>query len=412
MSPQDYGDIQYLSESMNEVVAKIWGENFMEFAQSMITWGANVKDGFINRVTAGRHLTHEHKHLLHRREDIGFDGLAMKYRPHNPKGLNVTDKILSWLPEAERKILALCIGRIMNNDDGSTWRTVPIINGRPGLGKTMFVSKLGRHLERLGCVVAHIGAPIDRFTFNIENAAADFWITDDTSRSDIEGLTRNSTFKSLASNSDTVVEDKYVQPVTVKPCGSWFMLGNAIHRNHLIGADPGVLDRIAILQCNPEDTRSTDVIEKDACMQLGMDATALWEELLAECSAYYRQNVGNMEKAINDLRNHCIEPPTELPLAELAAIGIVLHHTADSDGNPFVEWSLDTILESIAVGQHWLPQSLVDSLQCIQWKATVRSIRRRSNMGVEPSPKTMTQYIRTTDGHTLPSTMAPYAQSV
>lgn len=408
MSPQNSDDMAYLSRNMDEGVAEIWETYFQFFTDAMLNNAANMKVGMVNEITSGRYLTEDAKRLLHRRENHGTKTTAMKWRPHKVQRVEVGPKLLSWLPPAEREILMLSVGRIMNADDQYQWRTVPFISGRPGLGKTLWVNSLVEHLGLLGYTSNHVRTPINRFTIDYATASCDLLLTDDTATIDVQSLTRNSQFKSLVSGAPTRVETKFVPELTVYPTCVWFLLGNGIHSHHLIGADPGVLDRIAILQCDPAEERSTDEIEAQLMEERGESRRAIWEVFLAECNYLYQCHAPHMEATIHQLRNELVEKPANLPLAEMAAIGAIIYRNKGGQGDPFANWDFTVVMDAIASGEAVVPPELLSAIECILWCPTVRSIASYTAKGVIPQHSQLGTYILTADGYTLPTKMAPY----
>jgi len=341
----------------------------------------------------------------------GNPGAWDYFVPEGLPGTSISDEILSWLPPTERRVLMLCIGRIVSGDTISPWRTVPLITGRPGLGKTRFLARLEFVLSQLGHTASHVQSPVSRFSLNRELVNSQLLITDDTTTSDLKSLISNSVFKSLVTGAKTVIEEKFHTPFSAYSNAVYFILGNGILPSDLIGADPGVISRIFLLQCK-DDTASTCKILSDMSERLGITEVALMELLVKEALATY-ERVADMEKEIQTLRTTSVLPSPSLSLAELAIAAAYCHkrYTGCTPEEALENWSFSTILDCAEVELLEVPKSITSLFVEVNWKACCISLMK-AILHSRPTPKNVTQYFSTRSGTSLPSTLAPYRRAV
>ena len=341
----------------------------------------------------------------------GSPGAWDYFVPERLPGTSISDEILSWLPPTERRVLMLCIGRIVSGDTISPWRTVPLITGRPGLGKTRFLARLEFVLSQLGHTASHVQSPVSKFSLNRELVNSQLLITDDTTTSDLKTLISNSVFKSLVTGAKTVIEEKFHTPFSASSNAVYFILGNGILPSDLIGADPGVISRIFLLQCK-DDAGSTCKILSDMSERLGITEVALMELLVKESLTLYC-DITDMEKEIQTLRTTSVLPSPSLALAELA-IAAAYCHTRRTECTPkeaLENWSFNTLLECAEKETLTVPKSITSLFVEVDWKGGCNSLMK-ALLHSRPTPKNVAQFFSTRSGTSLPSTLAPYRRAV
>ena len=177
--------------------------------------------------------------------------------PADVRKLTLAD-LLTLFPEAERNLLALCIGRAVVGKSGAitpsgvvikhTSRMAAIILGKdPGLGKSTLFDMLWKALESTGYIVETFSKMGARF--NLGNVAtADIIYKDDITSSGLKSFVGSENTKIIITGNGLLrVEDKGVNAVNVRPCGAIFLNSNEFNPRNVYDIDPGTADRLKMI---------------------------------------------------------------------------------------------------------------------------------------------------------------------
>jgi len=177
--------------------------------------------------------------------------------PASVRSLTLID-LLSLFPEAERNLLALCIGRAVVGKSGAitpsgvlikhTSRMAAIILGKdPGLGKSTLFDMLWKALESTGYIVETFSKMGARFNLG-SVATADIIYKDDITSSGLKSFVASENTKIIITGNGLLrVEDKGVNAVNVRPCGAIFLNSNEFNPRNVYNIDPGTADRLKML---------------------------------------------------------------------------------------------------------------------------------------------------------------------
>jgi len=160
--------------------------------------------------------------------------------------------LLTLFPEAEKKMLMLVIARAVIGRSGNdvaegtvdhNFRSMALIVGDPGLGKSTFLYYLTDALEHLGFVCKAGPTNLNQFAWAAaEHSSLMHW---DDMTEDFQGrLLANNNIKSIVSGGPIMVEPKGEAAYEIKSNPALVALTNVANYMHLIGLDPGVLSRV------------------------------------------------------------------------------------------------------------------------------------------------------------------------
>jgi hypothetical protein len=409
MSASNPGHIGAIREILGTVITRtvVDKEIYFEFCRALLDYSNNSKRGIVLDAVTGRDAeVHYKAYPMSKKEAFTL------LRPTGRKGTEHIDKLICWLPESERRLLALTIGRLFSLGKGN-WRVVPLISGRPGLGKSTFIKRISDKLKTIGFDTPYIQPNLSRFSLTRELVQSHLLIADDTTTADIHALTKNSQFKSLITGLSTVIEEKYKQAVEVKPNCVVMFLGNGIKPSDLIGADTGILDRLTILECDPDYDGNTDQPFQDMAEFTGITEEELTERLIEECIHLY-DNTIDMEATVNALRGSMRSGCTGQALVEVSVamsyLQFVGSNTAMKDA--LEGWSVLGVIQSILQSGKSISPKLTATFREVLWEQSISNLRFLMMNSTTISPAMFFGAIVTKSGVTLPKTIAPYRKLV
>lgn len=175
--------------------------------------------------------------------------------------------LITILPEAEREILALCIGRALVGEDDSittdnvkinhTFRTMAILVGRDaGLGKSTLIEYITNAMKECGYLIANLQKSSARFGWGrIINS--DLAYNDDLTPRTQKNIITSDHIKSIVSSGEITVEDKGVDGQVQKARCVLLANSNDFSKADFYQMDSGMKSRIKLL-----DTYSQLKLEK------------------------------------------------------------------------------------------------------------------------------------------------------
>jgi hypothetical protein len=379
------------------------------------------QNGAVSKALSGRYMNPDYSKMI---GEIG-DGIKLICRPPLAKtGTSVSDAAMNWLPESERRILMLTIGRLFSNREGH-WRLTPIINGAPGIGKSTFLHKLIDTAAKLGVVTGFVQSPLGKFSLTRNLLRSNLLVTDDTVTSDIKVLATNSVFKSMVSGTGTVIEEKFKAPVTVHPDIVYVMLANQILAGDLIGADPGMLNRVKILKINQTD-KDFDIPKHIAntASSLGVSVERVYEMIIEECHLLYQTESSQMT-IVQSVKYHCTNLVTHHSnhgIAEVSAMMIWLTAKAlelkgtQLDVPTFSElchtWNFNFGIYLAERDCFTFPPSFYEVFEEIDINVTKMNVQRLMMSAKEPDVKSFVACFHSKSGYKLPTTLVPYYKAL
>ena len=238
------------------------------------------------------------------------------------------DTLLSLFPLAERKLLALTIGRAVVGRSNAitpsgrlvkhTSRMAALILGKdPGLGKSTLFDKLWAALESTGYIVETFSKMGARFNLG-PVATADIIYKDDITQAGLKSFVESENTKIIITGNGLLkVEDKGINAVNVQPCGVIFLNTNEFNPRTAYGIDPGTADRIKILSTlrKGELTRTLqdvgdqqlnsypELLFPELAKEYGVSETALMLWLSRLCADYFWETIQPREDRQNGLKN-------------------------------------------------------------------------------------------------------------
>ena len=169
------------------------------------------------------------------------------------------DDVLTIFPEAERNLLALCIGRALVGSNGMrhvhhpdyevshSFRTFCLIYGfSAGTGKSTFFEFLWDAIETTGYKVAHFNSLDDYFGLG-EICTQPVAYADDLLTSTLTKLLKAPLFKQMITGAKIRAKIKFMPDTEVRSQAAFFACVNDFSPNALYGLDNGTLNRLAIL---------------------------------------------------------------------------------------------------------------------------------------------------------------------
>ena len=406
LSPSNSGHIERIRQILASQPARIAiGEPdlYYSICRSMVDLSANNQIGVINELMTGKEPeTNYQSYKMSKLDPFPL------LKPTGSNSKQHINSLLSWLPESERNILALSVGRLFSLKKGH-WRTVPVISGRAGLGKSTFINKLSQKLNDLGFETPAIQPNLNRFSLSVKLAQSHLLIADDTTTADIKKLTENSQFKSLITGFETSIEEKYKQPISIVPNCVLFFLGNGIKPSDLIGADTGILDRLTILECDPNFTGSTDGLLSDLSQETGHSEDYLMSCLIEECVGYY-DSIKDMELTMNNLKENLIAGCTGQALIEAASAFTYLQYWGGKYEvkEALQYWSVRGVMDAFMKKKGILDSELESTFSEIVWRETRENLKNYFISTTSFNEKGFLSCVVTRSGVTLPTTLAPY----
>ena len=172
--------------------------------------------------------------------------------------------IFPLFPPAELGLFELWLGRVgvgpaNTIPDGKeeeifhTARTGIVILGKEaGLGKSYQLNKLRDAMQKVGMTMESIRSTNDRFD-TARFLTADIAFKDDTSRKSLSELVSSDNTKIMISNDELVSEQKYRDAVPVFATCAFCINANEIDMNTIYELDPGIVDRVRILNTKGRD---------------------------------------------------------------------------------------------------------------------------------------------------------------
>lgn len=291
------------------------------------------------------------------------------------------EDLLTLLPEAERKVLVLLLGRIMVGAKNTqvaegiidhTARSYGILVGREaGLGKSTLMEFIRDALETLGYTTTQLNSNLSKFGWG-EIATCDLAYIDDLTDEIQKALLQNANLKSIVSNDYLKVEEKGIPAVSVRSSSVILGCTNSTNYSHYIGMDSGSISRLnqldtynshELAQVRPDvdDARIKPYWEAKA-KELGVTTRTLAARLLQHAASQFLEATGYTVDASGLLRKDSAKDVLEQlgkSLRDSFRIDVSLHH---ADELPLVISRL-TALAIAAEGNPRKRQQLMDNLQ-------------------------------------------------
>jgi hypothetical protein len=175
--------------------------------------------------------------------------------------------LITILPEAEREILALCIGRALIGENDSlttdnvqinhTFRTMAILVGRDaGLGKSTLIEYITNAMKECGYTVANLQKSSARFGWG-KIINSDLAYNDDLTPRTQKHIITSDHIKSIVSSGEITVEDKGVDGQVQKARCVLLANSNDYAKTDFYQMDSGMKSRVKLL-----DTYSQLKLEK------------------------------------------------------------------------------------------------------------------------------------------------------
>lgn len=168
--------------------------------------------------------------------------------------------IFTIMPDAEREILAICLGRALVGPSGNlhlesdepikhTFRTLPLIYGQdPGQGKShIFEQFLIPALKHVGFAVAIFVTLHEKYGLG-KVAGSDMAYKDDLSSEELIANLKGKHVKTLITGGSLRVEDKYIASYTATATTMVMANINEFDLNRVSQLDEGILSRLEILK--------------------------------------------------------------------------------------------------------------------------------------------------------------------
>lgn len=177
------------------------------------------------------------------------------------------ERLFPLFPEPELGLFMLWLGRVGVGPSNHipagqikpifhTSRIGIIILGKQaGLGKSYQMDKIRSAMYKVGMTFETVRSTGERFGGG-RYVCAFVAYKDDTDKKNLTLLASHENTKTIISGGELVVEDKHVQAVPVVPICALCFNANEIDMNMVYGLDPGIIDRIKIL-----NTRTRDQLE-------------------------------------------------------------------------------------------------------------------------------------------------------
>jgi hypothetical protein len=193
------------------------------------------------------------------------------------------EQLLSLLPEAEREVMMLFLGRIMMGREGTPftnggkqdlkWRSIVCFEGpQAGMGRTTLLDYLSQALKLCGYSAGAIDDLTGRFGHG-NTATKDFGFIDDL---DPQGTIRtliSALLKTLASGGTLMAENKGLPSYQVTAMGAYMVCTNQLNLASLAELDAGNLSRLMPMRnaCS-NDRRAKEYLAKYG-VELNTDLT-------------------------------------------------------------------------------------------------------------------------------------------
>jgi Family of unknown function (DUF5906) len=232
--------------------------------------------------------------------------VPLHWFPKNVQDLDPSE-LLTILPPSERDSFCLLLGRLMCGAPGANisegellhrWRSYGVVVGKPGIGKSTLLGYLLQALDRQGYTHATLDPQFGRFGW-ADVATADLAYIDDLELSGTERMIKSAHIKTCVTGTAPLfVEDKGVKGIAVKPSCTVLALCNAYDYGHYIGADPGQLSRLNMLDTYSMSELGEIYQDKDARIlehwtavsgRLGTTPVVLMQRLLRHCADRFVQ---------------------------------------------------------------------------------------------------------------------------
>jgi hypothetical protein len=265
--------------------------------------------------------------------------------------------LLSLFPEAEHKLLALCIGRAVVGRSGAqtpsgllvkhTSRMAAMVLGKdPGLGKSTLFDKLWSALESVGYIVETFSKMGARFNLG-PVATADIIYKDDITSKGLQAFVESENTKIIITGNGLLkVEDKGTNAVNVQPCGVIFLNTNEFNSRVVYGIDPGTADRLKILSTLRASELDQQKVGQHSAypehlfpalaQQLNVSETAIMLWLARLCADYFWEHIQPAEENLLKREVHYWTHRLRVPLHKNATAQVLSLFTflAIGDMNP------------------------------------------------------------------------------
>jgi len=183
------------------------------------------------------------------------------------------EQLLSLLPEAEREVMMLFLGRVLMGREGTPftnggqqdlkWRSIVCFEGpQAGMGRTTLLDYLSRGLGLCGYSAEAIGDLTGRFGHG-RTATADFGFIDDLDPAGTIRTLSSALLKTVASGGTLSVEEKGLMSYTVTAMGAYMICTNQLNLAALAELDSGNLSRLMPMRnaCS-NDRRAKEYFER------------------------------------------------------------------------------------------------------------------------------------------------------
>ena len=221
------------------------------------------------------------------------------------------EQLLSLIPEAERGVMMLFLGRVMNGRQGTPhtdgrvqklkWRSVMLFEGpEAGMGRSTLLEYLSSGLARLGYNSNPINDLSGRFGHG-RSANLDFGYIDDLTPDGTINALGSATLKTISSGATLSVEEKGEKSYTTTAIGGYMLCTNYLDLTKLTQLDSGNISRLMPMRnASTNDVRAkqylkkygykinTDITYEHLSEQYGVPIDTLVLLLLARSSQLYQ----------------------------------------------------------------------------------------------------------------------------
>jgi Family of unknown function (DUF5906) len=226
------------------------------------------------------------------------------------------EQLLSLVPDAEREVLMLSLGRSLLGREGGyiyaghdhmikqplKWRSLLLMEGREGgLGRSTLLDYLSNGFASLGYEAGVVADMQGKFSHG-RTATKDFAYQDDMSAAETVKAIGSSIMKTMVSGGRLSVEEKGQPAYEVEAQGVYMLCTNKLELDKLSDLDAGNISRLmAMKNYTTRDEwyseykqkygykLNTDVTYKRLSQQYGVSINCLVKLLLARCADKFRE---------------------------------------------------------------------------------------------------------------------------
>lgn len=249
---------------------------------------------------------------------------AADWFPNELKQL-LPEHIVTIFQPTELKVFMLLIGRALVGPDGNspcgypdytiehTARIAGILKGTPGSGKSTILSLIAKAMETYGYSAKPFRSLDDRFGMG-EIADADLAYRDDSSMSDLEAITKSSTFKSYVTGGKICAEKKNKDASYVSAKGVVLLAANNWNPTQAYNTDDGNRSRLRLIETLEPSVRDKKLkgldpshpwygltsldpaaVVEHLCQRYKVDAAVVMGWFFRCCADYFYQSIPTLE---------------------------------------------------------------------------------------------------------------------